>query len=83
MANGGSVGGSGSASAVLGVNGSPGVSESITREAVEALASEQGKPVLAVLTDLQAAAAVLDNEAALDALCAIKAEILGLDEEAA
>jgi hypothetical protein len=51
--------------------------EDITRAHVEAVAADVRKPVLEVLTLLQAAAAHLnDAETTLDALCAIKAEIL-------
>lgn len=50
----------------------------VTREAVEALAAEMNKPVLTVLSELQAAAAVIDDETTLDALCDIKSAILGL-----
>jgi hypothetical protein len=51
--------------------------EQITRAHVEAVAADVRKPVLEVLTLLQAAAAHLnDGETTLDQLCAIKAEIL-------
>ena len=50
---------------------------SLTRDAVETLARRQGQPVLDVLTQLQGAAAQLDDgEVTLNALCAIKSEIL-------
>jgi hypothetical protein len=50
---------------------------SITRDAVETLARRQGQPVLDVLTQLQGSAAHLDDgEVTLNALCAIKSEIL-------
>jgi hypothetical protein len=50
---------------------------SVTRDAVETLARRQGQPVLDVLTHLQGAAAQLDDgEVTLNALCAIKSEIL-------
>ncbi len=50
---------------------------SITRDAVETLARRQGQPVLDVLTQLQGVAAQLDDgEVTLNALCAIKSEIL-------
>lgn len=52
--------------------------KNVTREAVETLAKEQSKSVMAMLTELQQAAAVLNDEGTLDALCNIKAEILGL-----
>ena len=50
----------------------------VTREAVEILAKEQGKSVLAMLTELQAAAVKLNDEDTLEALCNIKGEVLGL-----
>lgn len=56
--------------------------QSITRADVEAVAASEGKPVLEVLSLLQTGAAHLnDGEQTLDALCAIKAEILGLPED--
>jgi hypothetical protein len=49
----------------------------VTRAAVEALAAEVGRPVLDVVTDLQATAATLgDSEATLEKLCAIKADLI-------
>lgn len=55
---------------------------SITRDAVETLARRRGQPVLDVLSQLQGAAAQLDDgEVTLNALCAIKSEIL--DENSA
>jgi len=50
----------------------------VTREAVQILANEQGKTELAMLTELQGAAAKLGDETTLDALCAIKSQVLGL-----
>lgn len=50
----------------------------VTRESVQTLAKEQNKTELAMLTELQAAAAVLDDERTLDILCNIKAQVLGL-----
>jgi len=50
----------------------------VTREAVEALANEQGKSVLAMLTELQGAAAKLHDDETLETLCEIKAQVLGL-----
>lgn len=56
-------------------------STTVTREAVEALAKQEGQPVLDVLITLQSAAALLDgNEARLEALRAITSQIL--DEQA-
>lgn len=50
---------------------------SVTRDAVETLARRQGLPVLDVLTQLQGAATLLDDgEVTLNALCAIKSEII-------
>src|SRR5579859_5338081 len=58
-------------------NASRGEAPEITRADVEAVAADVRKPVLEVLTLLQAAAAHLnDGETTLDQLCAIKAEIL-------
>jgi hypothetical protein len=52
-------------------------SSAITREAVEALAKQEGKTVLQTISALQAGAALLDDgEATLEALCAIKSAIL-------
>lgn len=51
--------------------------EAITRADVEAVAADVRKPVLEVLSLLQAAAAHLnDGERTLDVLCEIKAEII-------
>lgn len=50
----------------------------VTRGAVETLANEQGKSVMAMLTELQGAAAKLGDDETLDALCEIKGEVLGL-----
>lgn len=50
----------------------------VTREAIETLAAEKGVTVLTMLTELQQAAAVLNDEPTLDALCEIKSEVLGL-----
>lgn len=50
----------------------------VTREAVEILATEHGKSVVAMLTELQAAAAKLQDEETLETLCEIKAQALGL-----
>lgn len=52
-------------------------SEEITRAHVEAVARDEGKPVLEVLSLLQAGAAHLsDDEKTLEVLIAIKREIL-------
>jgi hypothetical protein len=49
----------------------------ITREAIEALATQEGKAVLQTISALQAGAALLnDDEATLDALCAIKRQVM-------
>jgi len=49
----------------------------VTREAIEALAAQEGKTVLQTISELQAGAALLnDDEATLDALCAIKWELI-------
>ena len=49
----------------------------ITREAIEALADQEGVAPLALVSLLQAGAAKLeDGEATLEKLCAIKAEML-------
>lgn len=51
----------------------------ITREAIEALAEQEGVAPLALVSLLQAGAAHLeDGEATLEKLCAVKAELLGL-----
>lgn len=52
--------------------------EKITREAIEAVAAEQNKTTIQLITELQTAAALLGSagEATLDSLCAIKWEIL-------
>lgn len=61
---------------------SVGIPASITRDEVENLARRQGQSALDVLAQLQGAAALLDDaEVTLNALCAIKSEIL--DENSA
>ncbi len=56
---------------------SVGIPASITRDEVENLARRQGQSALDVLTQLQGAAALLDDaEVILNALCAIKSEII-------
>lgn len=52
------------------------MNSNVTREAVEILADEKGLTVLSMLTELQAAAAKLGDETTLDALCAIKNEVI-------
>lgn len=49
-----------------------------TRQDIAALAAEEGVSEVALVTSLQVGAAASGDEAALEALCAIKAEILGL-----
>jgi hypothetical protein len=48
----------------------------ITREAIEAVAHEVNRPTLEVITDMQSAAARLGDEETLEALCAVKAQII-------
>lgn len=56
----------------------------VTRAAVEKLAAETGRTVLETVTHLQGTVAALeaagvgDGEATLEALCAIKRQVLGL-----
>ncbi len=50
----------------------------VTREAVETLANEKGMTVLAMLSELQGAAAKLGDDDTLETLCNIKSEVLGL-----
>lgn len=50
----------------------------LTRQDIAALAAEEGVSEVALVTSLQVGAAASGDEAALEALCAIKAEILGL-----
>lgn len=50
----------------------------ITLSAVRQAATDTGMTDLQALTAMQAAAAKIGDNEALDALCAIKAELLGL-----
>ena len=49
-----------------------------TRNDIEALAVTEGCTEIALISMLQAGAVAAGNDEALDALCAVKAEILGL-----
>ena len=49
-----------------------------SRNDIATLAASEGVSELALVTSLQQGAAISGNESALEALCAIKAEILGL-----
>lgn len=52
--------------------------ELTTREAIAALAVQEGKSPLVIVTMLQSAAAATDDEFTLEALCEIKAEMLDM-----
>lgn len=49
-----------------------------TRNDIATLAASEGVSEMVLITQLQQGAAISGDEAALDALCNIKAEILGL-----
>lgn len=52
----------------------------ITMQTVEMAAKEMNLSVLEAITQMQAGAAIMNNEKALEELCAIKSEIIGLDD---
>jgi hypothetical protein len=48
------------------------------KASIKTLAAEKGASMMAIITELQTAAAVTSNDTLLDQLCELKSELLGI-----